>query len=183
MNQVQVSRRKSSADPDLSDEGVAPAATQLPLWQVNLLRVGYFVMGAGLAVVKWPLLFTHGPWELKDGTVECMLVAISLLALVGIRYPVRMLPVLLFEVSWKLTWLAVIALPLWLDHKLVGSTREQAGTVLWVIIIIAVIPWRYVFAQLATTPGDPWRRHGKGRRTRSQGRPARSPNTQRTADR
>jgi hypothetical protein len=158
MKQVQVSRRKSSAEPNRSDEGVAVATTQLPLWQVNLLRVGYLVMGAGLAIAKWPLLFTHGPWELKDGTVECMLVAISLLALVGIRYPVRLLPVLLFEVAWKVTWLAVIALPLLLDDRLGGSTREQAGTVLWVIIIIAVIPWRYVFAQFVTAPGDQWRR-------------------------
>ena len=97
------------------------------------------------------------PWGLKDGTVECILVTMSLLALVGLRYPLRMLPVLLFEVSWKLIWLAVIALPLWWDEKLAGDTREQAGAVLWVIIIIAVIPWRRVFAQYVT-PGDPWRR-------------------------
>jgi hypothetical protein len=161
MKQGQVSPRKSSTEPDPSDEGVAPAAPQLPLWQLNLLRVGYFVMGAGLAVVKWPLLFTHGPWELKDGTVECMLVAISLLALMGLRYPVRMLPVLLFEVTWKLTWLAVIAVPLWLDDKLAGSTRAQTGLVLWVIIIIAVIPWRYVFTQFVTAPGDPLLRRRK----------------------
>ena len=158
MKQGQVSPRKSSAEPDQPDECVAPETTHLPLWQVNLLRVGYFVMGAGLVIVKWPLLFTHGPWELKDGTVECMLVALSLLALMGLRYPVRMLPVLLFEVTWKLTWLTVIAVPLWLDDTLGGSTREQAGTVLWVIIIIAVIPWRYVFTQFLTAPGDPWRR-------------------------
>jgi hypothetical protein len=158
MKQVQVSRLKTSAEPDRSDEGVAPAATQLPLWQLNLLRMGYFVMGAGLAVVKWPLLLNHGPWELKDGTVECLLLAMSLLALLGLRYPVRMLPILLFEVSWKLIWLSVVALPLWLDNKLAGDTRAQAGAVLWVVIIIAVIPWRHVLAQFVMAPGDPWRR-------------------------
>ena len=63
MKQVQVPRLRTSAERDRSEKGVAPAITQLPLWQLNLLRVGYFVMGAGLAVVKWALLLNHGPWE------------------------------------------------------------------------------------------------------------------------
>lgn len=134
------------------------AGAKVPLWQLNLLRVGYLVLGGGLAVVKWPLLFTHGPWELKEGTVQCMLVVMSVLALVGLRYPLRMLPVLLFEVAWKLTWLGVIAVPLWLNDNLDGATREQAGTVVWVVIFIAVVPWRYVLAQYVTAPGEPWRR-------------------------
>ena len=148
----------TSHKPDRSEVGGARVAAQVSLWQLNLLRVGYLVMGGGLAVVKWPLLFNHGPWELKDGTVECMLVAMSVLTLMGLRYPLRMLPILLFEVAWKLTWLGVVALPLWLDNKLDGATLEQAGTVLWVVIIIAVIPWRQVFAQYVVAPGDPWRR-------------------------
>ena len=158
MNQKQQARLRTSAEPDRSDHGTARVARQLALWQLNLLRVGYLVMGGGLALVKWPLLFNHGPWELKDGTVECLLVAMSLLALLGLRYPARMLPILLFEVAWKLIWLGVIALPLWLDDTLAGDTRDQAGTVLLVIIIIAVIPWRHVLTQLATASGDPWRR-------------------------
>jgi hypothetical protein len=98
------------------------------------------------------------PWELQAGTVECMLVAMSVLALMGIRYPLRTLPILLFEVGWKLTWLGVIALPLWLDNQLDGATGEQAGAVLWVVIIIAVIPWRHVLTQYVVAPGEPWRR-------------------------
>ena len=132
-------------------------SAQPRLWQLNVLRLGYLFVGGGLAVVKWPLLFTHGPWELKDGTVECMLVAMSILALLGLRYPLRMLPILLFEVAWKITWLAAIALPLWSDNKLTGATRDQAGTVLLVVIVIAVIPWRYVFTRFVGATGDPWR--------------------------
>jgi hypothetical protein len=87
-----------------------------------------------------------------------MLGAMSVLALMGLRYPLRMLPILLFEVAWKLTWLGVIALPLWLDNNLAGATGEQAGAVLWAVIIIAVIRWRYVLTQYVMAPGDPWRR-------------------------
>lgn len=130
----------------------------LPLWQLNLLRVGYFVMGVGLAVIKWPLLFVHESWGLAEGTKECLLIAMSVLALLGLRYPQRMLPILLFEVSWKLLWLGVVAFPRWSDNHLEGATRTQAGVVLWVVIIIAVIPWRHVFAQYVMAPGEPWLR-------------------------
>ena len=41
--------------------GGARVGSQVSLWQLNLLRMGYLVIGGGLAVVKWPLLFNHGP--------------------------------------------------------------------------------------------------------------------------
>jgi hypothetical protein len=144
--------------PERSQKARSATAAQLSLWRVNLLRVGYLVMGGGLAVVKWPLLFDHQPWGLEEGTVECMLVAMSVLALLGLRYPIRMLPILLFEVAWKLLWLGVVALPLRLDDNLVGATRDQAGAILWVVIVIVVIPWRYVLAEYVMAPGEPWRR-------------------------
>jgi hypothetical protein len=84
--------------------------------------VGYLVIGVRLAVVKWPRLFNHGPWELKESTIECLLVAMSFLALLGLRYPLRMLSVLLFEVAWKLIWLGAVAPPLWLHNKLDSAT-------------------------------------------------------------
>ncbi|SIM54749.1 hypothetical protein [Micromonospora cremea] len=148
----------TSPTPERPEARGARAPAQLALWQLNLLRVGYFVMGVGLAVVKWPLLFADKPWGLMDGTTECLLVAMSILALIGLRYPQRMLPVLLFEVAWKLLWLGIVALPLWLDNQLEGATRKQAAAVLWVGIIIAVIPWRHVLTQYVLAPGEPWRR-------------------------
>ena len=141
--------------------GGGPVSAQIAVWQLNLLRVGYLFMGGGLAVVKWPLLFEHKTWGLAEGTVQCMLVAMSVLALLGIRYPARMLPVLLFEVAWKLLWLGVIALPLWSQNKLDGATLARVGENGLVVIIIAVIPWRHVLAQYVTAPGEAWRRPRK----------------------
>jgi hypothetical protein len=158
MKQLREPSPTTSLTPDRADERGEQPAGELSLWRVNVLRVGYLVMGVGLAVVKWPLLFDHEPWGLAEGTQECLLIAMSVLALLGIRYPVRMLPVLLFEVSWKLLWLGVVALPLWLDDQLEGATRTQAGAVLWVVIIVAVIPWRHVVSQYVMAPGEPWRR-------------------------
>ncbi len=158
MNQVQERPPTTALGTETARDDGPPVAGPLPVWQLNVLRVGYLVMGVGLAVVKWPLLLDRGSWTLEEGTIEALLVAMSLLALLGVRYPVRMLPILLFEVTWKLIWLGVVALPLWADEKLEGATRTQAGEVLWVGIIIAVIPWRHVLAQYVTAPADPWRR-------------------------
>ena len=121
------------------------------------MRVGYAVMVVGLVLTKWPELLDHTDWELKEGTVVTMLVAMSVLALLGLRYPQRMLPILLFEVGWKVTWLGVVALPLWAHGDLTGATREQAAAVLWVAIIIAVIPWRHVIRRFVTGRGESWR--------------------------
>ena len=51
--------------------------------RLNVLRVGYLIVGVGLAVVKWPELLHHDRWALMEGVVNCMLVAVSALALLG----------------------------------------------------------------------------------------------------
>jgi hypothetical protein len=129
----------------------------LPTWRLNLMRVAYLEMGVGLAITRWPELVSHDPWELMEGTVVTMLVAMSVLALLGLRYPQRMLPILLFEVGWKLLWLGTVALPLWLDGDLNGATREQVIKILWASVVVAVIPWRHVFRQFVLARGDRWR--------------------------
>jgi hypothetical protein len=133
------------------------AEVSLPTWRLNLMRVGYLVMGGGLAITKWPEFLAHEPWELMHGIVLTMLVAMSLLALLGLRYPQQMLPILLFEVGWKALWLGVVALPLWLDGNLTGAMWENTIKVLWVIIVVAVIPWRHAFRQFVLARGERWR--------------------------
>lgn len=156
MKTVEQRRSTVSIQPQAPDKAARGSGT-LPTWRLNAMRVGYFVMVVGLAFTKWPELIAHAPWGLEKGTVLTMLTAMSVLALLGLRYPQRMLPILLFEVGWKLTWLGVVALPLWLDGNLTGATRERTGAVLWVVLIIAVIPWRHVIQQFVLARGERWR--------------------------
>jgi len=73
-------------------------APVLPLHRLHLMRVGYLLMGVGLAVVKWPLILRGADsLPLLEGVVACILTAMSLLAFLGLRYPVTLLPPLLFE--------------------------------------------------------------------------------------
>ena len=126
--------------------------------RLYVLRFGYLILGGGLVVYKWPQLFRHDhPWPLMTSVVICLLAGMSIIALLGLRYPVKMLPILLFEVTWKLIWLAAVALPLWLHHEMDADARELTGEILWVVVILAVIPWRYVFAEYVRRPAERWR--------------------------
>jgi len=91
-----------------------------------------------------------------EGVVTCLLTAMSLLAFLGLRYPVGMLPILLFEVTWKVLWIGVIGLPHLVAGDLTAATRDVLFNCSFVVIIIAVIPWRYAWRRYARTPGDAW---------------------------
>ena len=56
-----------------------------------------------------------------------MLTAMSILAFLGLRYPVKMLPVLLFESAWKLLWLALVAVPRATGPGLHTATTQVPG--------------------------------------------------------
>jgi hypothetical protein len=61
--------------------------------------------------------------------------------------------------TWRLNLMRVgaVALPLWLDDNLTGATREQTIKVLWVIMVIAAIPWRHAFRQFVLASSERWR--------------------------
>jgi hypothetical protein len=133
-------------------------AESLPTYRLNLMRVGYLVLGVGLAIVKWPVLLQElHLLPVMDGVVAALLTAMSLLAFLGLRYPVRLLPILLFESAWKLIWIAAVAIPSLVAGDMDTATREVLYRNLWVVIILAVIPWGYVWKRYVRAPGDRWR--------------------------
>jgi hypothetical protein len=131
---------------------------ELSLTRLNLMRAGYLFMGLGLALVKWPLLPDASSMPLYEGVTLTMLVALSLGALLGLRHPVMMLPVLLFESAWKLLWLGLVALPQALGDGLDSATTDMVVRNSLVVVILAVIPWRYVWRRYVVATGDRWTR-------------------------
>lgn len=137
----------------------APASTvtDLSLTRLHLMRAGYLLMGAGLAVVKWPLLPEAHTLPLYEGVTVSLLTAMSLLALLGLRYPVKLLPLLLFESAWKLLWLALVAFPKAATGGLDAATTEIVVNSSLIVVILAVTPWRYVWRSYGRADGDRWR--------------------------
>ena len=132
-------------------------AADLSLTRLHLMRAGYLLMGVGLVLVKWPLLPHASALPLFEGVTLCLLTAMSLLAFLGLRYPVKLLPVLVFESAWKLLWLSLVAIPKAAAGDLVGATADVAVNCSLVVVILAVTPWRYVWRTYLRAAGDRWR--------------------------
>ena len=135
----------------------ASSTRDVPAWRLLLLRAMYALVVVGLGVVVWPQFFHRTqPWPLMNGVVACMLVAFSLLSALGLRYPLQMLPVLLWELLWKTVWLAVIAAPLWASGRMDERTMGTVVECSLVVLVWLVIPWRYVLDHYVRKQGDRW---------------------------
>jgi hypothetical protein len=126
-------------------------------WRLNLLRAVYALIAFAMGAMTWPkIIMQTGDWALMPGVVKCMLGAFTLLCLLGLRYPLKMLPVLFWELIWKSIWLLAVALPAWQAGAMDAETAENAFATGLVILVYAVIPWDYVWAHYIRMPGDPF---------------------------
>ncbi len=127
--------------------------------RLNLLRLGYLILVVGLGALIWPEILNPAKnWSLMGGVVASMLGALAVLSLIGLFHPLKMLPLLLFEMTWKVIWLTRIALPLWASGRLDWDTAETASQCLLIVVYLFLIPWRYVFETFVHAPSEPWRR-------------------------
>lgn len=113
--------------------------------RLTLLRAAYLLLVVGLSIKWGPVVFgdiaTLPPME---GVVAALLGTVGLLSVAGLVSPVRMLPILVFEVAWKLVWLAAVALPRAIGGGLDGATVTTLWAFAWVLPIVFVVPWGYV---------------------------------------
>lgn len=132
--------------------------TEISVFRLYLLRAAYLLLSVGLGLTIWPTILDPGhSWALPNGIVASMLGAIGLVALLGLRYPLQMLPLLFFEIAWKAIWLLRVALPLWFAHRIDAATAETVKACLMVAIFPAILPWDHVFRTYVTKAGEPWR--------------------------
>jgi hypothetical protein len=137
---------------------VPSSASQVSLFRLYTLRVSYFIMAAGLGVYVWPAVLHHtNEFAAAAGIRVALLAGLGATAALGLRYPVQMLPVLLFELCWKAIYLVAFALPLWSAHQVTAAVAEDIKAVAMVVILIPLIPWRYVFAHYVVKRGDRWK--------------------------
>lgn len=122
------------------------------LYLLRALYLGNFVM-LGLSV--WPGILTHTGWANPlEGVAVAFWGALSVLCIIGVRYPLKMLPLIFLQFTYKLIWVLAVALP-----------RLSSGAPTWymkpmlmgVLMEPIFIPWPYVFATYLRKAGDRWR--------------------------
>lgn len=124
--------------------------------RLYLMRAMYLLNFVLLGFDIWSTIFNHtGEWESSKGAAYSLWAALSLLSGLGLRYPLQMLPLLLFQLIYKSIWLLVIALPDWSVYKSADLTQTM---LVGVVLDLIVIPWPYVFAHYVAKRGDRWRR-------------------------
>jgi hypothetical protein len=135
--------------------------SEVSTFRLYLLRAGYLIIAVGLALMIGPGLI-RPPENLPhmNSVVRSMLGAVCLLAALGVRYPLKMLPVMFFELAWKTIWLLVFGLQLWSTNKLDADTRETLNNCIFgIILVLIVTPWGYVFRHYLKARGDRWGKH------------------------
>jgi hypothetical protein len=127
--------------------------------RLYLLRGMYLLIAVGLANMVWPLIIAPPDSVANAKTViRSLLGALALLSALGLRYPLKMLPLLLFELLWKVIWVVAFALRMWLAGGLDDYASETLFACMMGIVLVPIaIPWGYVFRHYFKAPGDPWR--------------------------
>ena len=134
-------------------------APLVPLWQTWGLRV--FFAGLVFVIGKWQLMsILQGPFEWTSwrGVGHSLLFTLALLAIGGMFRPIAFLPIMLFEIVWKVVWLAAVALPLWMAGEPIPGVVSVKGSLIGVGLIIICVPWKSVWWRYFSQPIEPWRR-------------------------
>jgi len=133
-------------------------ASDVSVFRLYVLRAVYLFVVVGLSIEVWPSVVNpERHWELMQGVTSCMLAAFSLLCALGLRYPLQMIPVLLWEVVWKTLWLGIVARPQWLAGHIDESIKPTIFACSLVVLVYLAIPWGYTFTHYVKARGDRWR--------------------------
>jgi len=140
-----------------ADDFAAPRKNEIARWRLYVLRACYAILAVGQGSIQIPLFLHHAHWMLNSGVAHSFFLALALLSLVGIRYPLGMLPLLVYELLWKIIWLCGIALPLWLANQVDADTYNSFFEIAPIVVIIPLLPWGYIVTNYLTKPADRWR--------------------------
>ena len=134
----------------------ANGAEDVSLVRLYVLRATYLLLVLGLGAMIVPDVVSH-PLTSR-GVIPSLLGAVWLLAFIGIRYPLQMLPLLLFEFAWKSIWMLAYGLPQWSAGQMPATFSDDVFAIgMGVILMPLVIPWGYVLRHYIRQPDARWR--------------------------
>jgi hypothetical protein len=134
------------------------AKPEVALWRLYTLRLCYLILAGGLGTFVWPIVIHHATdFAITEGVRFSLLAGLGLTAALGLRYPVQMIPLLLFELTWKAVYIIFFALPLWSAHQITDAVAEDIKAIAMVVIFLPLIPWGHVFRHYAMQRGDRWK--------------------------
>ncbi|MBN2179123.1 MAG: hypothetical protein JW743_06810 [Deltaproteobacteria bacterium] len=108
-------------------------------------------LGLGILVVP-EVIKTKFPWPVEEptafGIIGSVYVAFGLLSILGLRSPLKFVPVLLMQLCYKLVWFVGVLIPLLVTARFPSYAISMV--IIFITFIIGdliAIPFRYVFAK------------------------------------
>lgn len=139
----------------LSGSDAPSPAHEVSLFRLYVLRATYLLLIVGLGGMIVPEVLSHP--LISRGVIPSLLCAVWLLAFAGLKYPLEMLPLLMFEFAWKTVWALAYGIPQWSAGHLPPTFAEDSFNIgLGVILMPLVIPWHYVWRHYVTQAGARW---------------------------
>lgn len=132
---------------------------EVSLLRLYVMRAFYLLILLGVGSMALPgLANSDVPVAPMRGVALGFWGALALLAAVGLRYPLQMVPLLAVQLVYKSIWMLAVAYPLWsagaaFDAETAGFTRAM---IIGIVFDLIVIPWGYVWANYVRKPGDRW---------------------------
>ena len=122
-------------------------------WLKAMYIVTILAAGAlGLGIVLAPELIKARLHTTCDvipyGTLGAVWLAMGIIAIFGLRDPLKFVPLLLLQLIYKVVWIASVFVPLWMTGTF--PERHIVTAVLFGLIIagdLIAIPFRYLFAK------------------------------------
>jgi hypothetical protein len=129
---------------------------EVSLARLYVLRATYLLLVVGLGAMIVPPLVSHEP--MARGVIPSLLGAVWVLAFFGLRHPLLMLPLLMFEFVWKTIWFFDFGLPQWFSGQLPPTFAEDFFNIaMGVVLMPLVMPWGYVYRHYVKGQADRWR--------------------------
>src|SRR5260221_618489 len=92
-----------------------------------------------------------------DQTIGVSIFRLYLLSGLGIRYPLKMLPLLIMQLVYKSIWVLAVGLTLRSAGQMAPAAAELFSICSKGLVVdLIIIPWPYVLANYFIKPGDQW---------------------------
>ncbi len=135
---------------EYSTGNLSQSARDLPTWRLHAMRCLYFLNFISLGFDSWSqILFPQVPFETLSGVSISFWAGFSLLNAIGIRFPLKMIPLLLLQLLYKSAWIIGTYLPA--KHN--DLLNAELQSFLWIcvagmVLNLLIIPWGYVYHHL-----------------------------------
>lgn len=139
-----------------STVAAVPTGHEVPLWRLYLIRAMCLFLGVSGIFTVLPPLIDHEPTA--RGMINGILGGLWVMAIIGIRCPLQILPIFLFEFVWKTIWLLAFGLPQWINGGGAPRLSEDLISIgTGPILFGLIIPWGYVWRHYIKQPSERWR--------------------------